>query len=128
VVIKVQFNSSQPIYRQIIDSYKKKLVRGELKTGDKILSQREYAANVRVNPNTVQRAYREMENMQMVETVRGQGTFVTATGELIAQIKQEMARKVIDYFVGEMSSLGYTRQQMVEMLLQESDYKGGQEK
>ncbi|MGI5920657.1 MAG: GntR family transcriptional regulator [Syntrophomonadaceae bacterium] len=124
----MQFNSSQPIYRQIIDSYKKKLVRGELKTGDKILSQREYAANVRVNPNTVQRAYREMENMQMVETVRGQGTFVTATGELIAQIKQEMARKVIDYFVGEMSSLGYTRQQMVEMLLQESDYKGGQEK
>jgi GntR family transcriptional regulator len=69
----MDFDTAQPIYRQIIDDYKKKLIRGELKGGDRIPSQREYADMVKVNPNTVQRAYREMEAMKMVETVRGQG-------------------------------------------------------
>ncbi|MEN6463083.1 MAG: GntR family transcriptional regulator [Syntrophomonas sp.] len=115
----MQFDSSQPIYQQIINTYKKQLARGELKEGDKIPSQREYAEKIQVNPNTVQRAYREMENLHMVETIRGQGTFIVNGEELKKAIKQEMAKTILDYFIQEMKSLGFTNEQMVEMLILE---------
>ncbi|MDD2510192.1 MAG: GntR family transcriptional regulator [Syntrophomonas sp.] len=121
----MKFDSSRPIYRQIIDSYKKQLIRGELKTGDKIPSQREYAEQVRINPNTVQRAYREMEALQMVETQRGQGTFIIVAEPMLTEIKLEMARDVLEYFSGEMKSLGYTYAQMISMLEEEEKKQGG---
>lgn len=112
----MEFNASQPIYKQIIADFKKKLIRGELKTGDKIPSQREYAEKARINPNTVQRAYREMESMNMVETLRGQGTFISISGESLEDIKMEMAVNLVDNFISEMESLGYSTEGMLEIL------------
>ncbi|MDI9480394.1 MAG: GntR family transcriptional regulator [Syntrophomonadaceae bacterium] len=114
----MNFDAAQPIYRQIIDEFKKKIIRGELKKGDRIPSQREYAEMVRVNPNTVQRAYREMEVMQMVETVRGQGTFVVVDQAGLASIKEDMAKSILTYFVTEMNSLGYSDQDLAKALEQ----------
>jgi len=121
----VEFNASQPIYKQIIDDFKKKLIRGELKEGDKIPSQREYAEEVRVNPNTVQRAYREMESMNMVETLRGQGTFISISADRLEEIKMEMAVNLVDYFISEMESLGYSQKDMLRILKQEQSHKEG---
>ncbi len=121
----MEFNASQPIYKQIIDDFKKKLIRGELKEGDKIPSQREYAEQVRVNPNTVQRAYREMESMNMVETLRGQGTFISISADRLEEIKMEMAVTLVDYFISEMESLGYSREDMFKILEQEQFRKEG---
>lgn len=114
----MKFDAAQPIYRQIIDDFKKKLIRGEWKSGDRIPSQREYAEMVRVNPNTVQRAYREMEAMHMVETVRGQGTFVSADQTMLASIKEDMARSILTYFVTEMNALGYRDSDLIKVLEQ----------
>ncbi|HOB12574.1 MAG TPA: GntR family transcriptional regulator [Syntrophomonadaceae bacterium] len=112
----MNFDAAQPIYRQIIDDFKKKMIRGELKNGDRIPSQREYAEMARVNPNTVQRAYREMEAMHMVETLRGQGTFVSADQEMLASMKEEMAQSILNYFVAEMDALGYQGSDLIKML------------
>jgi len=109
------FDTGQPIYRQIMDDYQKQLVRGELQPGDKIPSQREYAQTHQVNPNTVQRAYREMEAMHMVETIRGQGTFVRVGGAELQRIRMDMAVKVLEYFIGEMRSLGFNREDILQM-------------
>lgn len=122
----MEFNASQPIYKQIIDDFKKKLIRGELKEGDKIPSQREYAEQVRVNPNTVQRAYREMESMNMVETLRGQGTFISISADRLGEIKMEMAVNLLSYFISEMESLGYTREDILKLIGQEKSYKEGE--
>ena len=121
----MEFNASQPIYKQIIDDFKKKLIRGELEEGDKIPSQREYAEEVRVNPNTVQRAYREMESMNMVETLRGQGTFISISADRLEEIKMEMAVNLVDYFISEMESLGYSQKDMLRILKQEQSHKEG---
>lgn len=122
----MEFNASQPIYKQIIDDFKKKLIRSELKEGDKIPSQREYAEQVRVNPNTVQRAYREMESMNMVETLRGQGTYISISADRLEEIKMEMAVNLIDYFISEMASLGYSREDMFKILEQEQSRREGE--
>ncbi|MDD3899018.1 MAG: GntR family transcriptional regulator [Syntrophomonadaceae bacterium] len=121
----MEFNASQPIYKQIIDDFKKKLIRGEIKEGDKIPSQREYAEEVRVNPNTVQRAYREMESMNMVETLRGQGTYISISADRLEEIKMEMAVNLVDYFISEMESLGYSQKDMFKILKQEQSQREG---
>lgn len=119
----MDFNASQPIYKQIIDDFKKRLIRGELKEGDKIPSQREYAEKARINPNTVQRAYREMESMNMVETLRGQGTFISISGDRLEDIKTEMAVNLVANFISEMESLGYTAETMLEILKEEQSHR-----
>jgi GntR family transcriptional regulator len=103
---------------QIIDEFKKSIIRTELKPGDKIPSQREYAQKVRVNPNTVQRAYREMENLGMVETLRGQGTFVVAGEDKRQEMAMEMANTIMQHFILQMRSLGYQDKAMLAMLTQ----------
>ncbi|WP_054695191.1 GntR family transcriptional regulator [Syntrophomonas palmitatica] len=112
----MDFDSAQPIYRQIIDEFKKKMIRGELSAGDRIPSQREYAEYARINPNTVQRAYREMEALKMVETLRGQGTYVSISPEDLEQMREEMARSSIDNFLGDMRALGYDGEEIMKML------------
>ncbi len=115
----MDFDNSQPIYMQIIDEYKKSIIRNELKKGDKIPSQREYAQMVRVNPNTVQRAYREMESMNMVETLRGQGTFIIAGEQMRELMVKDMAGKLMKHFISEMRSLGYEDMVTLDMLKHE---------
>lgn len=115
----MNFDTARPIYRQIIDDFKKKMIRGELKQGDKILSQREYAQAASINPNTVQRAYREMESMNLVETLRGQGTFISVTEESLRNIKDTMVQDLLDTFISEIRSLGYSDQEIHEMLNQQ---------
>lgn len=117
----MDFDLARPIYQQIIEDYKKMMIRGELRQGDKILSQREYAEKARINPNTVQRAYREMENMKLVETLRGQGTFVCIDQVQLELIRSEMAASVIELCVAEMTALGFSDGEIRERLEQVLD-------
>jgi GntR family transcriptional regulator len=111
-VSQLDYDKSRAIYKQIIEDFQKQLVRGELGPGDKVPSQREYAQKVRVNPNTVQRAYQELERTGMVETVRGQGTFIRADEVMICGIRLQMADNLLDHFLEEMSSLGYSENEI----------------
>jgi len=114
----MEFSNSKPIYLQIIENIKKQLIRGELNIGDKIISQREYAQKMKVNPNTVQRAYREMENMNLVETLRGQGTFICKRPEMLDQIKEEMAENIMRNFLSEMKSIGFSDEKTISLVKQ----------
>lgn len=125
----MDFDVARPIYQQIIDDYKKRMIRGELRQGDKIPSQREYAEMARINPNTVQRAYREMENLNLVQTSRGQGTFVSVNHEELEAIKKDMAAAVLRSFVTEMRAMQFGDKEMLEMLGQAlTSHEGGTEK
>lgn len=114
--MKLKLDQHSPIYLQIIDEFKRQIARGDLRPGDRIPSQRELAMMVQVNPNTVQRAYREMELMGITETLRGQGTFITQDPERLAAIRREMASRALVGFVQEMHALGYGRDEMIEMV------------
>ncbi|MFW6035088.1 MAG: GntR family transcriptional regulator [Halothermotrichaceae bacterium] len=118
--MKINFDASRPIYEQIIDQIKKMLVRGEMSPGDKLLSQREMARNIEVNPNTIQRAYREMEMLGLVETKRGRGTFIKEDEEMVNDIKKEMAKNAASKFIAEMQSLGYTKEEILKWVEKES--------
>lgn len=105
--MRLEFDPSKPIYQQIIDEFKRAVARGDLSPGDRIPAQRELAQMAGVNPNTVQRAYREMEQLGIVETLRGQGTFIRRDLTALASIREEMAELAVDNFVEEMRGLGF---------------------
>lgn len=114
--MKLEYDASKPIYEQIIDKIKKMIVRGELKPGDKLPSQRKMAKKVEVNPNTIQRAYREMENLGLVETKRGLGTFIKEEEKIVNGISEEMANRTVEKFLSEMKSLGFNEKDVLEVV------------
>jgi GntR family transcriptional regulator len=75
-VLSIQPTSNTPIYQQIVDQVKEGVLKGTLPPGDRLPSVRELAATVTINPNTIQKAYQELERQGIIETVRGRGTFV----------------------------------------------------
>ncbi len=110
------FSKDKPIYAQLVDRICGDVLKGNLKPGEKIPSVREYAIESGVNVNTVQRVYKELEAMEMTETKRGQGTFITDDEERISQLREEMMTQVAAQFLAMIDSLGFTKEEMIEML------------
>lgn len=101
------FHSLQPIYLQLADRINRKILRGELKPGDKLPSVREMGLEVNVNPNTVQRTYRELEETGIIETRRGQGSFVTENQGILNDMRERLKEEEISRFVQGMHAMGY---------------------
>jgi GntR family transcriptional regulator len=77
-VFKIDLKNRKPIYEQVIENFKRLIVTGELAEGTRVPSIRDLAKELGVNPNTVQKAYRELETMKYFYTVLGQGSFIAA--------------------------------------------------
>lgn len=76
-IINIDARSSTPIYEQIVNGVKELIIKGILSPGDKLPSVRELANELTTNPNTVSKAYSELERHKIIETLRGRGTFVS---------------------------------------------------
>ncbi|AHC41426.1 GntR family transcriptional regulator [Bacillus amyloliquefaciens] len=113
-----EFQSSKPIYLQIADRIYYRLIRSELSPGDKLPSVREMAVQMKVNPNTIQRTYSEMERLGIVETRRGQGTFIAERSDLKAELKDRLTKDVFKRFIQEMAELGLSPEEMLEGIKQ----------
>ena len=116
----IEFNDKAPIYLQIMDLIKMDIVTGKLKAKDKLPSVRDMAGNLNVNPNTLQRSYQELERLKIVYTQRGTGTFVGEEKNMVDDIKNEMAKEVIDSFILRMKSLGFTANEIIESVSNET--------
>lgn len=108
------FDANKPIYQQLMDRITNEIIRGGIKAGDKLASVREYAIEVGVNANTIQRVYRELESLEIVESRRGQGTFVTENEILLKQLREDMKRNLIQRFMNEMENMGYSLNDMIK--------------
>lgn len=108
-----EFQASKPIYMQIADKINKQIVRNELHPGDKLPSVREMAIQTGVNPNTIQRTYSELERMEIVETKRGQGTYVVENEQIIQKLKHQLQIEIISTFIHNMKELGFSEEEMV---------------
>ena len=75
-MIHLDHRDSRPIYIQIADAFRQQIEAGVLSPGDKLPSVRELSASLTINPNTIQRAYRELENDGWIESAPGKGSFV----------------------------------------------------
>lgn len=128
--MSIEFDNNLPIYLQIMNYLKQQIVSGSLAAGDKIPSVRELAAELQINPNTIQRTFQELEREQIVETRRGLGRFVTSEESKIMTIKKEMASGLLNTFVQGMKELGFAEQDIVAIVAEavnpKSDGRGNE--
>lgn len=112
----MDFDNTVPIYLQVIRQLKKDLIQGNLKLGEKMLSTRELAIEYQINPNTASRIYKELELEGICYTKRGLGTFVTEDRNVLKTIKEEMAETAIAQFVESMKGIGFTKEEVVQLV------------
>ncbi|MEK4229478.1 GntR family transcriptional regulator [Solibacillus sp. FSL H8-0538] len=112
----VDFSKDKPIYSQLVDRLCGEVIKGELKPGDRLPSVREYALESGVNVNTVQRVYKELEAMEMTDTKRGQGTFITMNEQRIAELRETMKRQLAQSFLASIEAFGFTKEEIIEVL------------
>ena len=115
-----KFTADKPIYMQIIEHVRQKIVSGEYGCGEQLPTVRELATEAGVNPNTVQRALSELESTGLIHSNRTSGRFITDDVSLIAELKRELAMSELDGFFGKMRQLGYDKEQIILLL---NDYK-----
>jgi len=108
------FNERTPIYQQIVEEIKKQIVTEKLNGGDKMPSVRELSQEMDVNPNTVQRAYQELERQNITFSQRGMGTFVSEDIGIKQKIENEMAELILLHFWQGMNSLGISKEEIIK--------------
>lgn len=117
----LDYRDGRPIYVQIMDDLRQQIALGVLPPGDRLPSVRELAARLSINPNTIQRAYRQLEMEGWICTVAGKGCFVC---ERPSQAWEE-EKQLMDQFtrtVRQLLALGHTRQELASMFEQEAQY------
>ena len=111
-----QFDSSRPIYAQLVERLKAKILAGIYPPGGHLDSVRDLAAAAGVNPNTMQRALAAMERTGLVYTQRTAGRFVTEDAAVVDSAKQELAHQQIGAFLHRMERMGYDREQTAQLV------------
>ena len=110
-MVHLDYRDVRPIYAQIIDSFKEQITAGILGTGDKLPSVRELAADLAINPNTIQRSYRALEAEGWIVTVPGKGWFVSANGNCQEQERKRLLA-VFDEACSALLALGMTEEEL----------------
>lgn len=120
----MRFDENLPIYLQIMDYIKLKIIKKELAEGHKLPSVRDLSTELKVNPNTIQRTYQELEREGLVYSQRGMGTFVSEDKEALIKLKENTASSFLNKFIGDMKSLGYEIEDIIKKINQwEGDVK-----
>ncbi len=112
----MDFAKDRPIYLQLVETICGDIIKGKLQPGDKLQSVREFAIESGVNVNTVQRVYKELEIMNLTETKRGQGTFITTEIEAIQHVREQMKEQVALQFVSSIKSFGFSVEEIIDVL------------
>jgi GntR family transcriptional regulator len=120
--ILLDLKSGVPFYRQIIEQIKFAMARGDLDPGDRLPTVRQLAVDLSINPNTVVRAYRELEIEGVIETQQGTGTFIGHQPTTIDQIeRQRMLDQILTDLLARASSYGFSIEDVLEGLRQRKE-------
>lgn len=111
-----KFNNTEPIYIQLVDLFKLKIVSGEWRCGSRMPSVRDLALEYGINPNTMQRAMSELEREALVRTESTNGRFITSDKALIKAERDRLAQKEVAYFIGRMEAIGCSREEITELI------------
>lgn len=112
----------RPIYEQIKEKVKELIITGVLKENDKVPSVRELASTLTINPNTIQKAYRDLETEGYIYSLRAKGSFVAPKKEVVKRSDTEEILSEFENLVTKMKFLGISYEESLEILINE--YKG----
>ena len=112
-MIQLNFRDAKPIYEQIKEEIRQLIVTSGLVPEDRLPSVRELAAGLAINPNTIARAYQELEQEGYLYTVRGKGTFV-GNSTRISDYRRDELMETLDEIIGELTYLELPKEELVK--------------
>ena len=117
-MVHLDYRDTRPIYIQIVDGFRAQILAGVLQSGEKLPSVREMATELSINPNTIQRAYRQLEALGWIATVPGKGCFVSGLLEYALEEQKELLN-AFDEAAAALLQRGMTRQELADRLMKE---------
>ncbi len=118
LTLQLDFHSGLPIYTQIVNQIQSQLANGILKPGDQLPTVRALAQELRVNFNTVARAYRMLDEVRIISTQQGRGTFITEKPppEVSEKLRHESLSALTNRYIGEAIRLGFSEREISQMV------------
>ena len=114
--MKFEFNNDVPIYIQLVEGFKVWIISGKLKPGERLPSVRDLALQIKVNPNTVQKALVELEELKLIYTQRTNGKFVTDDQISLNKYKMVHAKQLVKTYLEEMAKIGFAKKEAIDYL------------
>ena len=112
----VSFNKRDPIYLQVVQDFKQKIASGELEPGQEVPSRRELAGTLKINPNTVQRAYKEMEDQHLLYTEGNSPSRITEDQSVLIAVRKTLIQKTVDDFISNIESAKLPPEEVIDMI------------
>ena len=116
-MFKIDLKSNTPIYEQIVNQFKEYILKGYFKPNDAVPSVRKLATMLEINPNTVAKAYKEMEIQNLIVTLRGKGTFISDINEINSDYSVEL--KKIHSILAELKLKGLSNENIISLISDE---------
>lgn len=120
----IKFNNRDPVYLQVVRHFKEQIVTGRLSAGQIIPSRRELALLMKINPNTAQRAYKEMEEQQLIVTEGNSPSRITLNAAILQRIRSELIDEAIDEFAMSIQKIHVSFDELLELLKRKLDNEG----
>lgn len=112
--MKLVLNNREPIYLQVVTYFKQRIAIGELVSGEEVPSRRELAVLLNINPNTVQKAYKEMEDQQLIVTNRNFPSRITDDEKVLKSVREELVKEATVLFVDSMKRISVSEDEMLQ--------------
>jgi GntR family transcriptional regulator len=123
----VNFNNRDPVYLQIVRYFKEQIVNGVLEPGEEIPSRRELANRMKVNPNTAQRAYKEMEEQGLIYTEKNHPSKITTDQQVLGNVRNELLVEAVDMFVTSVRSINVPVEELLDLVREKYKATGDKE-
>ena len=127
--MNVKFNNRDPVYVQVVRHFKEQIAKGMLEPGQEIPSRRELANMLKINPNTAQRAYKEMEEAGLIHTERNLPSKITRDEKVLGSVREELIEQAVDSFVTSIRSIEVPLDEIVGLIqdkyMNETKHEGG---
>lgn len=114
--MKVNLNNRDPVYVQVIRYFKEQIATGKIEPGQVIPSRRELANQIKINPNTAQRAYKEMEEQGLIYTERNLPSRITKDEKVLGRVRDELIDDAISEFVASIRSINVPIDEVVRLI------------
>ena len=111
-MIIIDYKDTRPIYEQIVERFKTLILKGAMQADEQIPSVRSLAMELSINPNTIQKAYAELERQGFIYTVKGRGNFVSGDSGLVDKRKKEYVGKIL-LLVSEVLEIGMSKAELI---------------
>lgn len=120
-MINLNYRDSRPIYEQIQDELRKLIVSGAIAAGDRLPSVRALATQLAINPNTIQRAYNELENEGYIDSVPGKGSFAAGQTGKANQARIQMLMNQVQDLLSELRLLGVSQKELTALVMEQKE-------